>query len=212
MVEDSNVALSAEVAALRRQMAQLRAALVAVVAGGLLVGAVGAPEVVRARRIVLEDAEGRERIILDASGADTRPSLRFRSQSGATRLSLGEQPDPVIDGKAYPRLSPAWGMLIYDPAGDERGGFTYLDTGRSVISLDRRHGEGVYMTVNEKSGFAGVVANYDTGKVGDYAEGLRIGTLGNQAFAQASNRDATPAGAIVAGPGGKVRLTDVVQK
>ncbi|HWT51707.1 MAG TPA: hypothetical protein VN113_05960 [Caulobacter sp.] len=103
-------------------------------------------------------------------------------------------------------------MLIFNPAGDERGGFTYLDTGRSVISLDRAHGEGVYMTVNEKSGFAGLVANYDTGKVGDYAEGLRIGTLGERAFAQASNRDATPAGAIFAGPGGKVQIADVVQK
>jgi hypothetical protein len=212
VTEDSNATLSAEVAALRRQMAQLRAALMAVVASGLLIGAVGAPEVVRARRIVLEDAQGRERIILDASGADTRPSLRFRSETGATRLSLGEQPDPIIGGKTYPRLSPAWGMLIYNPAGDERGGFTHMDVGRSVISLDRRHGEGVYMTVNEKSGFAGLVANYDTGKVGDYAEGLRIGTLENRAFAQASNRDATPAGAIVAGPGGKVQLTQVVQK
>jgi hypothetical protein len=193
-------------------MAQLRAAFMVVVAGGLLVGAVSAPEVVRARRIVIEDAEGRERIVLDASRVDTRPSLTFRSEAGATRLSLGEQPDPVIGGKTYPRLSPAWGMLIYNPAGHERGGFTYLDAGRSVISLDRRYGEGVYMTVNEKSGFAGLVANYDTGKVGDYAEGLRIGTLGNQAFAQASNRDATPAGAIVAGSGGKAQLTGVVQK
>lgn len=212
MVEDRTAALSVELAALRRQVAQLRAGLIVVVAGGLLVGAASTPEVVRARRIVLEDGQGRERIILDASGADTRPSLRFRSESGATRLSLGEQPDPVIEGKTYPRLAPAWGMLIHNPAGDERGGFSYLDVGRSVVSLDRGHGEGVYMTVNEKSGFAGLVANYDTGKTGDYAEGLRIGTLGAQAFAQTSNRDATPAGAIVAGPGGKARITDVVQK
>lgn len=210
MVQDP--AVRAEIAALRRQMTQLRVALVAVVGASFLIGAAGAPQVVRARRIVLEDARGRERIVLDASGADARPSLQFRSAGGATRLSLGEQPDPVIGGKTYPRVSPAWGMLIFNPAGDERGGFTYLDTGRSVISLDRAHGEGVYMTVNEKSGFAGLVANYDTGKVGDYAEGLRIGTLGERAFAQASNRDATPAGAIFAGPGGKVQIADVVQK
>lgn len=196
---------------LQRHIRQLRIGVLAL-AALLVVGATIRPETLTLRRIVITDDAGRERIVLDASGSSPRPTLAFNSVDGARRITMGEAPDPVVDGRRRTRIAPAWGLLIHDPHGDERGGFSYLDNGRSVISLDRAQGEGVYMTVNERSGFAGLVANYDTGKVGDYAEALRIGTLGRQAFAQAANRDGTPAGALFAGANGRARATDVVQR
>jgi hypothetical protein len=201
-----------EIALLRRQVRQLQCCLLGVVA----VGAVGATAAastatLRAQRLVIADGHGRDRIVLEASDRN-RPAIHILGDTGADRVFLGEQPDPKVGGKVYPRVAPAWGMLIYNRGGDERGGMSYLDNGRSIVSLDRAFGEGVYMTVNEKSGFAGLVGNYEGKRVGDYAEALRLGTLHNQVFAQATNRDGSAAGAVVGGTWGRVQTTDVVER
>lgn len=202
---------ASDIEQLKRHVRHLRVGMMTM-AALLIVGAVARPEALRIHRLVVVDDAGHDRIVLDASGHDARPTINFHAADGAKRLSLGEAPDPVINGEARARIAPAWGLLIHDPHGQERGGFSYLDNGRSVISLDRAQGEGVYLTVNEKSGFAGMVANYDTGRAGKYAEALRIGTLGDKAFAQAANRDGSPAGAVLAAGSGRARLADAVQR
>lgn len=179
--------------------------------GAVDAGGAGSPGTLRAKKLVLSDALGHGRIIVDASDHEG-PAIHVRDGNGADRVVLGEEPNPIVAGKAYPRIAPAWGMLIYNRSGDERGGMSYLDNGRSIVSLDRPKGEGIYMTVNETSGFAGLVGNYEARRTGDYAEAFRLGTLRNEVFAQASNRDQTAAGAIVGGHGGTLRKTDVVQK
>jgi len=146
--------------------------------------------------------------VLIADDAAARPIIDFRSAEKRTRVTIGQEADPVVGGRRYPRIFPAWGMLIFAPDGDERGGFTYLDQGRSVLALDRRHGEGVYLTVNERSGFAGLVANYEGRGVSDHVEAFRLGTSGRDGFAQARNHDGSFAGALAAGGGGRVRSTD----
>lgn len=201
-----------EIASLKRQVRQLQCWLLAVTAlGAVGATAAGTAGTLRAQRLAIIDNHGRERMVLDAADQD-RPEIHIRSESGADRILLGEEPNPTVGGRVYPRVAPAWGMLIYNAHGDERGGMSYLDNGRSIVSLDRAYGEGVYMTVNEKSGFAGLVGNYERKRVGDYAEAFRLGTLRNQVFAQASNGDGSPAGAVVGGTHGDLRQSDLVQK
>jgi hypothetical protein len=210
--ESGTTNASGEIASLKRQVRQLQLCLLAMVAvGAVAASGAASPGTLRANRLILADASGRSRIVLDAADR-SGPAMRFRDASGADRLLVGDEPDPVVAGKVYPRVAPAWGMLIFNLHGDERGGMSYLDNGRSIVSLDRANGEGVYMTVNEKSGFAGLVGNYEGRRVGDYAEAFRLGTLEGRVFAQASNRDGSPAGALVGGTHGRLQRTDVVQK
>ncbi len=68
------------------------------------------------------------------------------------------------------------------------------------------------MTVNEKSGFAGMIANYETKQPDDHAEAIRIGTCGSPAFGQVANRDGSPSRALVAGSWGPPKATDVVRR
>ncbi|MDQ2804584.1 MAG: hypothetical protein M3Y41_18590 [Pseudomonadota bacterium] len=209
-----------EMASLRRQVRLLQIGLLTLTAVAVMAASSERSDVLTTHGLVIVDREGRQRIVL---GSPTPPvagrqaalatsSIVFRSTEGKDRLILGEEPNPIVAGKIRPRIASGWGLLWFNPAGDERGGVSYLDSGRSVVSLDRAAGEGVYMTVNEQSGFAGLVANYESSRPEEHAEAVRIGTLGAKAFAQAANRDGTPARAIFAGGGGQPRLTDVVQK
>lgn len=201
-----------EISLLKKQLRQLQVCMIAVVAIGAIAATSGAPEALRARKIAVVDAKGRDRIVIEASGSNGAPHIDVRSDTGAERVFIGEEPDPVVAGKRYPRIAPAWGMLLFNPQGSERGGYSYVDNGRSILSLDRPNAEGVYLTVNEKSGFAGLVGNYETGRVGDYAEAFRVGTLGEKVFAQATNRNGSPAGALVGGTSGNLRKGEVVEK
>ena len=201
-----------EIIFLKRQVRQLQVCLLAIAAVGTVATiGVSSSGTIRARRLIIADAKGRDRIILDAA-TQSRPGLHIRDTNGADRVFIGNEPDPVIDRKVYPRIAPAWGMLIYNRNGDERGGMSNLDNGHSIVSLDRANGEGVYMTVNEASGFAGLVGNYEGARIGDYAEAFRLGTLQKQVFAQATNRDGSAAGAIVGGGSGQLTATNVVEK
>jgi hypothetical protein len=210
--DPNHAGASLEIGALRRQVRQLQFGMLAILSAAVI-GAVGvaSPHTLTAQRLVLADATGRERIVLDAASG-SGPAMRVMDSNGANRVLIGAQPDPTIGGKVYPRVAAAWGMLIFNHSGDERGGMSYLDSGRSIVSLDRPNGEGVYMTVNENSGFAGMVGNYESKQVGKTAEAFRIGTLHKQVFAQASNTDGSAAGALVGGRHGRLQPASVVQK
>ncbi|MBE7175013.1 MAG: hypothetical protein INR69_01330 [Mucilaginibacter polytrichastri] len=142
------------------------------------------PKYLRVRGITVVDAQGKARILI---GAPVNNEGRKRSDGktaslvvlgpdGADRVILGEAPDPVLHGKTYPRIAPAYGMTIHDATGQERGGFSFLDNGRAVMALDRKNQDAVAMVVNDKSGFAGITMNYDM-PFPKYKEALRMGTM-----------------------------------
>ena len=207
-----------QIAGLRRQMRWLAGGLLGLAAVGLIAAAPMAAGVIRVKGLIIVDDQGRERVLLGAPAPkvagrreDVTPSLIFRGENGADRLIVGEAPSPIIGGKTFPRIAAAWGMTLFNPNGDERGGMAYLDNGRSVVALDRANAEGVYLTVNEQSGFAGLVTNYASEGTGQYAEAVRLGTKGRIAYLQAMNVDGSPAGALVTGERGNAKLKDKVE-
>ncbi|MEP7098403.1 MAG: hypothetical protein ABI748_12125 [Dokdonella sp.] len=148
-----------------------------------------ADRVLRARGIEIVDATGHERILIGAPPpADGRKrkdgqtaSIVVLGPDGSDRVILGEEPNPIINGKTYPRIDAAYGLLIHDKQGSERGGVSAIDNGRGVISLDRPGIDAVEMVVNDKTGFAGLTVNYAR-PMGEYAEAIRLGTKGREAW------------------------------
>jgi hypothetical protein len=141
------------------------------------------------QRITIVDSAGHPRILIGAP-----PSIEGRMRKdaqtasivvlgpdGADRLVLGESPNPIIQGRVYPRIASSYGLLLHDITGSERGGVSFLDNGRGVISLDRPGQDAVEMVVNDKTGFAGLTVNYQR-PIGEYVEGVRIGTKGDTAW------------------------------
>ena len=102
-------------------------------------------------------------------------------------MFVGEAPDPRLDGKSYPRVAAAYGLVLHDAKGSERGAVQYLDNGRGVMALDHPGGDAVALIANEKSGFSGLTVNYGN-PIGRYAEGVRIGTKGDEAWLSLQDR------------------------
>lgn len=216
MSEDAIQALRQDVISLRRQTRLLQCGLVVAIVGLLTVALPRTGDVLRARGLVIEDGAGRQRIVLGASGPDdTRETTRsvatlvFKSETGRDRVVIGQEPDPNLGGKVYRRVAPGWGMLVNAADGTERGGFSDLDGRGASISLDRPTGDALGMLVDETSGLSALVLNYDNGgRPGSYPTAFEVGTQGNRAFAEASNRDGTSAGSLLASGVGRVTLSD----
>jgi len=158
---------------LQRQITWLRAGLIIallLIVGLALMLFVHQPQgVIRTHGIVIVDAQGRERILIGApvptttertrKNAETQ-SIVFLGADGADRLILGQAPGPYINGKAYPRIGDAYGFVLHDEKGNERGGFAYLNIGRVALGLDRPGGDAVGLMVDDKSKFAGMLIGY----------------------------------------------------
>lgn len=183
---------------LERTVRRQRLLLGAIGLGGIaaLTSAFAAgPSTIEARAIRIVDSSGRPRILIGAPTPDAgrrRQDARTASivvlgPDGADRLILGEEPPVLVDGKAYPRIASAYGLLIHDAKGNERGGFGFLDNGRAIVSLDRPGGDAVLLTANDQTGFAGLVVNYQN-PLGKYAEGMRLGTKGDTAWLSLQDR------------------------
>lgn len=161
----------------------------------LMALAPAAPGTIEAQAIRIVDASGKPRILIGAPPpADGRQrkdaqtaSIVVLGPDGADRLVLGEEPPALVGGKAYPRIANAYGLLIHDAKGNERGGFAFLDNGRAVLSLDRSGGDAVLLTANDQTGFAGLVVNYQN-PLGTYAEGLRMGTKADTVWLSLQDR------------------------
>ena len=108
----------------------------------------GVPDVVKAKKFVVVDDDGKERVIIgrpagelgkDANGVfvyDPRGKLRVATSS--------PDPDPPGQGE---RREVASGLVIYDATGKERGGVVTLNDGTAVCALDGKDHEGVAMAV-----------------------------------------------------------------
>lgn len=153
------------------------------------------PRTITAQAIRIVDANGAPRILIGApppmDGRKRRDaqtaSIVVLGPDGADRVILGEAPNPRIAGRTFPRIDAAYGLVIHNKDGDERGGFNYIDNGRAVAALDRPGGDAVAMVTNEKTGFAGLTVNY-ANPLGKYAEGWRIGTKGDEAWMSLQDR------------------------
>ena len=215
VIDDRERSLAKEVASLRRQIRFLQIGVVAVF-GCLLMAAVApSGQVLKARGLVIEDRAGRERIVLGDASPDestargpTSETLVFKGEGGQNRVLLGQEPNPRINGEDYRRVAQGWGMVIYDPSGDERGGFGYLDGRGASIAVDRPTGDALGMLVDEKSGLAAFALNYDNkGKLGSYPTALEVATKGGRAFIEAHNEDGSSAGTLIASGQGRARVS-----
>ena len=198
-----------EVVSLRRQVRVLQTLCIGCIGVTLIAATRPADQVLRARGIIIEDESGHPRLLMGAPvprvadrRSDVTTSIVARDVGGHDRVIFGEQPDPIINGKVMRRIGSSWGMTIYNTAGDERGGFANFDQGRSTVALDRAAGDGIAMMVDEKGDFAGVLLNYNSGKVGSYKPAVQIGTVGSRFIGNISNFDDSTAGSIKAGNDG----------
>jgi hypothetical protein len=152
--------------------------------------------VLRARGIVIQDASGRARILLGAptpdvperNRKDPTTAIVVLGENGADRLIVGYGPNPMVGGKVYKRDSSGVGVLIHDRQGNERGGFSFADTGKAVISLDRPTGDAVAMSVDDRSGFAGVVVAYPN-KIGKFTQAAGLYSVGDQVALRMDDRE-----------------------
>ncbi len=180
---------------IRRQRLALGAVMLAGAAALLAAFAPASPGTIDARAIRIVDASGKPRILIGAPAPDDgrrrkdaqTASIVVLGPDGADRLILGEEPPVLVEGKAYPRIASAYGLLIHDAKGNERGGFGFLDNGRAIMSLDRPGGDAVLLTANDQTGFAGLVINYQN-PLGNYAEGVRLGTKNDSVWMSLQDR------------------------
>jgi len=146
-------------------------------------------EYLHVRGITITDATGKPRILIGAPNETTgrkrkdapTASVVVLGPDGQDRVILGEAPNPVLQGKTYPRIAASYGLTIHDQTGQERGGMSFLDNGRGVIALDRQNQDAVELIVNDKTGFAGITMNYER-PFGQYKEAVRIGTKGTEVW------------------------------
>ncbi len=129
------------------------------------------PSILRARGLIIEDVNGRERILLGAPVPDSKhrkrndsiAALVFVGENGADRLTLGDQANPQIGGKVAKRISPGMGMTINDADGNERTGYSVMDMGRVTLGLDWKDREALMLCVDDKDSMATLMINGRTG-------------------------------------------------
>jgi hypothetical protein len=140
-----------EIAALHRRMSQLKNYVV--VLTFLWAGTIGVwfmtttssnvaraakPESLTVKRLAVIDDKGTERVVISAP-----------------------LPEPMINGKREKRDSPVSGILIYDPKGNERGGYVTSDGGdlAALLTLDSENDQVFTAYANAGSGATVWVAN-----------------------------------------------------
>lgn len=126
-----------------------------------------------ARQIVIQDAEGNDRIILApqiASSAsrlrlDTLSGLLILDANGVDRVIVGASPTVQSAGDIVRRVDDdvPYGMAFNDDAGNERGGFGYYaQRGLVSFGMDNAGSEGLTMFVADRDFYgqkAGIIMN-----------------------------------------------------
>ena len=102
------------------------------------VRAAAQPNTLTVKRLAVVDEKGTERVVIAAP-----------------------LPDPVMMGKRVKRDGPASGILIYDPKGNERGGYVTSDTEdlAAFLTLDSERGQVFTAYANADSGATVWVTN-----------------------------------------------------
>ena len=134
----------------------------------------GTGEIIRARGLIIEDEQGRPRVLLGAPVTavegrrrhDPATGLVVLDERGADRLSVGSPAtDPQSQGKVLARISPQTGITMSDTEGTERVGLGILDNGRVVLGLDYPDGqEAVSLFILPDSGYSGLTVDARSGK------------------------------------------------
>lgn len=151
--------------------------LVGVVVAITLMGVVAQPSdeadgILRARGLIIEDADGRARVVLGAPapGVDGRDranganAMIFLGEDGAERVAIGDLLSPQIEGQVAQRIAEGWGITIHDEKGNERGGYAYLTNGRVVFGMDFPGGNGEAITLAVIDGqYAAIMIGDETG-------------------------------------------------
>ncbi len=172
--------------------------------------------VLHLRGLVIEDDEGRARILLGSPFPVVSDRLRhdatttamvFLDEQGHDRFSIGEKMTPQIDGEVprnYQKLSTGFGLTLYDQLGNDRGGMGFLSNGtnvsRAVFSLDRPKGDAIGAIVDDTTGYAGLVAMYPPRQVGVEATGILLGTQGDKAYLSLQDSRNMPSASLFVGP------------
>lgn len=83
-------------------------------------------------------------------------TLSIVDQQGVERVRIGgDLPDAIVNGKRVPRGDQAAGILIYDDASQERGGYvTFSRSKNAVLTLDTRKGMVVLLAADSSEGAA----------------------------------------------------------
>lgn len=125
------------------------------------------PQELRAQRLVIEDAQGRPRIILAAPirnvpgrvRHDEASGVLLLDEQGVDRVILGSPTtNPQVQGEVSRRIGPSHGINFNDANGDERGGLGVIDSdGRAVLGLDSQTGEGAALFVTPQ--YTGLIVN-----------------------------------------------------
>ncbi len=100
--------------------------------------------IVRARGLVLVDAQNRPRILAgtpippvpERKRKDGDGGLIILGADGTDRLQLGFNPGPQCNGVVSPRIAAEVGMIFNDADGSERGGLGVMQNQRAVLGLD----------------------------------------------------------------------------
>ncbi|NID14505.1 hypothetical protein [Luteibacter yeojuensis] len=129
--------------------------------------------------LVVEDAQGRGRILLGAPFPDVPNRMRhdagtmamlFLDEQGHDRLTIGQALPPQIQGRVpenFHRIGEAVGVFLHNTVGDERGGMSWLSNGRGAISFDYPDRDAIGMYVDDKSRSATFVLEYADEAIGD---------------------------------------------
>ncbi len=159
-------------------------------------------KVLRLKGLIIEDEQGKARILLGAPFPAVQDRLR-KDEGGADLVFLDEQGhDRFRVGEMLPaepgfhRMGSAYGATILDTQGHERGGMGFMSDGknfnRAAIALDRPYDPSVPMDawgafVDDASGFAGTAYMYQP-EGGHDQDGIILGTQGNKVFLNFKDR------------------------
>ncbi len=117
---------------------------------------------IRTDKIVIEDDEGNDRIIIAADISrsvgrqrkDSVGGMLILNELGHDQVLIGHSRTAQFDGKIITRMGNAkpYGLFVNDSIGDERGGITYYnDRKLAAVGLDNSSGEGVHLFAAEDS-------------------------------------------------------------
>ena len=116
---------------------------------------------VRVKSLIVEDADGNDRIVISPQIKKTKSRAQSHlvngvlilDENGNDRVAVGASPFVKIRDQVFPRIDNdiPWGICFHNETGSERGGFGYYQK-RDLVTfgMDSGAGEGLVMWVAEE--------------------------------------------------------------